>query len=80
MPGKRPVAAEGTAISAQEMYTLEEVRRRLGIGSDAMRMHRRRGLPVRQIGQRRVVLGDELIAWVRDEQRRSRDTGPENGE
>jgi len=65
----RPGGLTGGSIAAGELYTLDEVRARLGIGQTAMRNHRRRGLPVRKIGARRVVLGDELIAWVRSQGR-----------
>lgn len=52
-------------VAGGELYTLCEVKRRLGIGEAGLRQCRRRGLPVRRIGNRRLVLGDELIEWVR---------------
>lgn len=52
-------------IHADALYTLDEIKRRLGVSSDTLRTMRRSGFVVRRVGNRRVVLGDELIAWVR---------------
>lgn len=54
-------------ISADELYTLEEIKARLGLGLAALRTARRRGLPVRKIGRRGYVLGRDLIAYLERE-------------
>lgn len=51
-------------ISANGMYTLAEIRARLGLGSYALREARRRGLPVRKIGRRSYVLGKDILAFA----------------
>ena len=59
------VAYSAGSISRNELLTLDEVQRRLGIGSAAMRSARRDGLPVRYVGRRGFVSGDDLIQWVK---------------
>ena len=51
-------------ISADSIYTLDEIELRLGLGQAAMRTARRAGLKVRKIGRRRYVLGKDLLAYV----------------
>jgi len=51
-------------ISADGMYTLAEIRRRLGLGIYAMREARRQGLPVRKIGRRSYVLGRDVLDYA----------------
>lgn len=51
-------------VSSDCLYTLDEIRDRLGLGQAAMRQARRAGLPVRKIGRRRYVLGRDLLAYV----------------
>ena len=51
-------------ISADQMYTLDEIKRRLGLGVAAMRQARRNGLAVRYIGRRGYVLGKDILAYV----------------
>ena len=51
-------------VSADCLYTLDEVRDRLKLGQAAMRQARRAGLKVRKIGRRRYVLGRDLLAFV----------------
>ena len=51
-------------ISANELYTLEELRARLGLGAAALRTARRRGLKVRRIGRRGYVLGKDIMEYV----------------
>jgi hypothetical protein len=46
-----------------------EVRRRLHLGEWAWRQMRRRGLHVVRFGRQAYVLGDDLIAFFRDEAR-----------
>ena len=56
--------AEGR-ITADSMYTLDEIRERMKLGTHALRVARRDGLPVRYIGRRGYVLGADLIEYVR---------------
>lgn len=64
--GRPDVAGE---IHADGMYTLAEIRARLGLGTYALREARRNGLPVRKIGRRCYVLGKDILAYaVRDRQ------------
>lgn len=49
-----------------ELYTLAEVARRINWGKFALATARRNGLPVRRLGRRHFVCGDELIAWVKE--------------
>ena len=60
---KQPNTAAGE-ISADGMYTLAEIRARLGLGTYALREARRRGLPVRKIGRRSYVLGKDILDFA----------------
>lgn len=60
---KQPNAAAGE-ISADGMYTLAEIRARLGLGTYALRKARRHGLPVRKIGRRSYILGKDILAFA----------------
>ena len=51
-------------ISADRLYTLQEIENRLGLGRAAMRTARRQGLRVRRIGRRGYVLGRDMIDYV----------------
>ncbi|MCE5268287.1 MAG: helix-turn-helix domain-containing protein [Planctomycetaceae bacterium] len=51
-------------IHADGMYTLAEIRARLGLGTYALREARRHGLPVRKIGRRSYVLGKDILAFA----------------
>ncbi len=60
-----PAVAEAEGrITADAMYTLGEISQRMKLGTHALRMARRAGLPVRYIGRRGFVLGKDLIAYV----------------
>ena len=59
-----PPATPGV-IRADELYRLDEVRRRLGLNDDALRAARRAGLKARRVGRRKYFLGSELIEYVR---------------
>lgn len=65
---RQPGAAAGE-ISADGMYTLAEIRARLGLGGYALREARRHGLPVRKIGRRSYVLGKDILAFAAGERR-----------
>ncbi len=60
---KQPNTVAGE-ISADGMYTLAEIRARLGLGTYALREARRHGLPVRKIGRRSYVLGKDVLAFA----------------
>ena len=62
VPIERPDAPG--LVSADCLYTLGEVQRRLKLGQAAMRTARRAGLKVRKIGSRRYVLGRDLLEYV----------------
>ncbi len=51
-------------IKADSLYTLDEIRARLGLGLAALRTARRRGLTVRRIGRRGYLLGRDVMAYV----------------
>lgn len=51
-------------ILADELYTIDELKRRLGWGDHAWRTARREGLPVRRIGKRGYVSGRAVIEWI----------------
>lgn len=53
------------AIRADEAYRLDDLKRRLGLNDDALRKARRRGLKARRVGRRKLYLGDEVIAFLR---------------
>ncbi|HBO43750.1 MAG TPA: hypothetical protein DD670_07430 [Planctomycetaceae bacterium] len=53
-------------IRSDALYTLDEIRRRLGLGSHAVREARRRGLPVRKIGRKCFVLGRDILDFAAD--------------
>ena len=55
-------APRGT-IRTDECYTLPEVKRRLGLGTTAMRTARRNGLIVRYIGRKGFVTGKDLLEY-----------------
>jgi hypothetical protein len=56
--------ASAGRIAADELYTLAEIKLRLGLGAAALRTARRRGLKVRKIGRRGFVLGKDVIAFI----------------
>jgi len=51
-------------IGASDLYTIAEVKRRLGLSSWAMWRARRSGLKVYKISRHRYVLGKDYIAFV----------------
>jgi hypothetical protein len=50
-------------ITADSLYTLEELGARLRLGKAALRQARRKGLKIRRIGRRAYVLGRDVIEW-----------------
>lgn len=51
-------------IKPDEMYRLEEAKKRTGWGAHAFRAARRAGLQVRYAGRRGFVLGKDIIEYV----------------
>ena len=52
-------------IRADELYTLPELQRRLGIRPSAWRVLRRKGLPFHQVGKRVLVFGQDVFEFVK---------------
>jgi len=52
-------------IRHDELYTLPELQRRLGIRQAAWRVLRRKGLPCYQVGKRVLVIGQDFFEFVR---------------
>lgn len=71
-PAKSPAATLPTKpstpsagfVSASEIYTAAELQKRLGLGRDALRAARRRGLPVKRLGKISLIAGKDLIEFV----------------
>ena len=51
-------------IGSSDLYTIAEVKRRLGLSSWAVWRARRSGLKVYKISRRRYILGKDFIAFV----------------
>jgi len=51
-------------IGASDLYTIAEVKRRLGLSSWEMWRARRNGLKVYKISRHRYILGKDYIAFV----------------
>ena len=62
-------------VAADEMYTVREIKRRLGLGLHAMRSARKKGLRVLRIGRCDYVLGADLIKFA--EQTNQTDSSPQ---
>lgn len=52
------------SVRADELYTIDEVKRRLAMRDTSWRTLLRTGLPLRKIGKRKFVLGRELIDHI----------------
>jgi hypothetical protein len=55
-------------ITAGELYTVAELRRRLRLGVGTVRQMRRDGVPMHSIGNRQLVLGADVIRWLQGKQ------------
>jgi len=51
-------------IRGDQLYTLSELQRRLGIRAAAWRVLRRKGLPFHQVGKRVPVFGQDFFEFV----------------
>ena len=64
--GRKPNMPQGRgAISEDALYPVSVFMRKLGIGRHSMNALRKRGLPVRSIGTRLMVDGQEALAFLR---------------
>jgi hypothetical protein len=52
-------------IRADELYTLQEIQRRLCIRQAGWRALRRKGLPFHQVGKRVLIFGQDFFEFVR---------------
>jgi hypothetical protein len=52
------------SIGGSDLYTIDELQRRLGISSWSMRRAQRHGLRVYKIARTKYVLGRDYIAYV----------------
>lgn len=50
-------------IRSDALYTLDEIKQRMGLGQAALRTARRNGLAVKRIGRRGFVFGRDLIEY-----------------
>ena len=64
-PEPSPSKLLSSFIRADELYTLPELQRRLGIRQAARRVLRRKGLPFYQVGKRVMVFGQDFFEFVR---------------
>ena len=51
-------------ISRDEVYTLDEIKKRLGLSSYALRQARRNGLNVRYVGRRGFIAGQDAMTYI----------------
>jgi predicted methyltransferase len=51
-------------ILPDALYTIDNIKARLGLGIHALRMMRRAGLPVKYIGGRAFLKGSDLIQHI----------------
>ena len=52
-------------LRADELYTIPELQRRLGIRAAGWRALRRNGLPCYQVGKRVLIFGQDFFEFVR---------------
>ena len=64
-PGPPPSKFLSRFIRGDELYTLPELQRRLGIRQAAWRVLRRKGLPFHQVGRRVLIFGQDFMEFVR---------------
>jgi hypothetical protein len=66
-------------IRTDEMYLVDEARRRLRIGQWAWRQWRRDGLVVLRVSGRAFVMGSDLIEFIQQRSRETKGTGGSQG-
>lgn len=64
-PEPPPPKLPSGVIRADEIYTLPELQRRLGIRQAGWFALRRKGLPYYQVGKRVLVFGQDFFEFVR---------------
>jgi len=57
-------------INAQEVYTLDEAKARLGLADWAFRKAQRAGLVTHKIGRRKYVRGSDILAFLEQQAKR----------
>jgi hypothetical protein len=58
-------------FATNEVYSIEEAKRRLGWSDSAMRAAKRRGLSLLRSGKRRYVTGQEILRFLQEETKQS---------
>jgi hypothetical protein len=59
-----PVAQSPGLVEPGCVYTLDEIKSRMKLGTAALRAARRAGLKVRYIGRRGYVMGSDIIRFI----------------
>jgi hypothetical protein len=79
--GRRPKPVPGRdAIYGDALYPVTVLLRKLGLSRGTLSSMRRRGLPIRHVNRRcAVVLGSELIQFLRKEWTGEAEAGGETG-
>ena len=57
-------AAPGGVISADEAYSLDNLKQDFSLGTAAIRTARKKGLPVKKIGRKSYVMGKDLLQYL----------------
>lgn len=60
-----PEPPRSTSVSADEVLSLREFGRRLGLGVRALCDCQRNGLPTTVIGKKKYIVGSEAVEWFR---------------
>lgn len=60
----KPVLSRNGVISPGEVYTTNELKKRLGWGSRSLNRAKKDGLKVRKYGNTRFVMATDLIQWI----------------
>lgn len=64
-PEDRTPSVGNGSVRADEVLTLREAGRRLGLGTRALCDAQRRGLRTILFGRIKLVLGDDVVTWAR---------------
>lgn len=59
------------ALTADAIYTLDEVKARMRMSDSGLRQMRRNGLKVHRVGKRGLIVGREFIEFVQQHQQNS---------
>lgn len=62
-----PKTTSLTPIRADHSYSLDDFRRRTGLGRNGLRAARKKGLPIRKCGRNRYVLGADWHEFLRNQ-------------